>query len=214
MGWLLDQTATFLSRFLISQHPEVEAKITAELDSLGLLVGPSRPKPREMEYADLSKLTYLSAAIKAGPIHVLYPAPSCSSSCFLKQGGSENCACAGVNAADGRGGRWCRARDKKANAVGSLHYPKEHNDMGASPGTADKLCPVAAAGQVHAGESRLQPCIHAAAGLLILHILPAHPSSSSVQLLLQFHPAEIVCNDAIWRGCCLSYCLVKPGAVA
>ncbi|CAL8468775.1 g8316 [Coccomyxa elongata] len=50
--------------YLISQHPEVEAKVTAELDSLGLLVGPSRPEPREMEYADLSKLTYLSAAIK------------------------------------------------------------------------------------------------------------------------------------------------------
>ncbi|KAK9915327.1 hypothetical protein WJX75_007673 [Coccomyxa subellipsoidea] len=50
--------------YLISQHPEVEAKITAELDSLGFLVGPTRPVPKKMEYSDLSKLTYLSAAIK------------------------------------------------------------------------------------------------------------------------------------------------------
>ncbi|EIE22263.1 cytochrome P450 [Coccomyxa subellipsoidea C-169] len=50
--------------FLISQHPEVEAKITTELEDLGFLVGPSRPVPRQMEYSDLSKLTYLSAAIK------------------------------------------------------------------------------------------------------------------------------------------------------
>lgn len=53
-----------LCRFLISQHPEAEAKIKAELDDLGLLVGPHRPVPNKLEYADLSKLTYLSAAIK------------------------------------------------------------------------------------------------------------------------------------------------------
>ncbi len=53
-----------VARFLISQHPEVEAKITTELEDLGFLVGPSRPVPRQMEYSDLSKLTYLSAAIK------------------------------------------------------------------------------------------------------------------------------------------------------
>ena len=50
--------------YKVAQHPEVEAKITAELDSLGLLVTPQNPKPRPLEYADLTKLTYLGAVIK------------------------------------------------------------------------------------------------------------------------------------------------------
>ena len=55
------------ARMLISQHPEVEAEVTAELDALGLLVTPERPQPAQPEFGDLSKLTYLSAAIK---VHV------------------------------------------------------------------------------------------------------------------------------------------------
>ena len=51
-------------RFLISQHPEVERKILAELEGLELLKTPQNPRPREMAYADLSKLTYLNAVIK------------------------------------------------------------------------------------------------------------------------------------------------------
>ena len=51
-------------RYLISQHPEVEEKILAELDGLHLLKTEHNPKPREMTYADLSKLTYLNAVIK------------------------------------------------------------------------------------------------------------------------------------------------------
>lgn len=51
-------------RYLISQYPEVESKILAELEGLELLKTAQNPKPREMTYADLSKLTYLNAAIK------------------------------------------------------------------------------------------------------------------------------------------------------
>ncbi len=35
-----------------------------ELDSLGLLATESRPQPRELQYEDLSKLTYLNLVIK------------------------------------------------------------------------------------------------------------------------------------------------------
>ena len=52
------------SLYLLSQHPEVEAKIVAELDAAGLLATPSRPEPRKLEWADLSKLVYLQAFIK------------------------------------------------------------------------------------------------------------------------------------------------------
>ncbi len=51
-------------RYMMSQHPEVEAKIIAELDSLGLSITPQRQHPRKMTYADLNKLTYLNATIK------------------------------------------------------------------------------------------------------------------------------------------------------
>jgi len=48
----------------ICQHPEVEAKVAAELDALGLLATPDRPQPRCMEHADLARLTYLQCIIK------------------------------------------------------------------------------------------------------------------------------------------------------
>jgi hypothetical protein len=50
--------------FLLSQNPDVEAKVLAELDSLELLVTPERPNPRKLEWADLNKLVYLQAVIK------------------------------------------------------------------------------------------------------------------------------------------------------
>ncbi len=50
--------------YTICQHPEVEAKVAAELDVLGLLATPDRPQPRCMEHADLSRLTYLQCIIK------------------------------------------------------------------------------------------------------------------------------------------------------
>ncbi len=53
-----------LGRYLISQHPEVEAGIMEELDSLELTITPERPNPRPMVYADLSKMVYLNAVIK------------------------------------------------------------------------------------------------------------------------------------------------------
>jgi cytochrome P450 len=52
------------SLFTLSQHPEVEAKIVAELDAAGLLATPERPEPRRLEWADLGKLVYLQAFIK------------------------------------------------------------------------------------------------------------------------------------------------------
>ena len=61
--------------YLVSQHPEVEAGILAELDSLGLSITPERPKPRPLTYADLGKLTSLQATVK-----VLPPAASSLSS--------------------------------------------------------------------------------------------------------------------------------------
>lgn len=50
-----------------SQHPEVEAKLTAELASLGLLASPVNPNPRAVQWDDLPKLVYLDAIIKAWP---------------------------------------------------------------------------------------------------------------------------------------------------
>ena len=52
------------SRYIISQHPEVEAKILEELDLLELSINPERPRPRPLTYADLPKLAYLQAVIK------------------------------------------------------------------------------------------------------------------------------------------------------
>eukprot|EP00884_Botryococcus_braunii_P008587 jgi/Botrbrau1/1772/Bobra.0217s0027.1 len=55
VAWLL---------YHISQHPEVEKKLVAELDAAGLLVSPSRPSPRRMVYQDMSHLPYLGWVIK------------------------------------------------------------------------------------------------------------------------------------------------------
>ena len=51
-------------RYLISQHPEVEARLAAELDAAGLLVTPARPQPRPLAHADLSRLVYLNCVLK------------------------------------------------------------------------------------------------------------------------------------------------------
>ena len=59
-----------MRRYLIWQHPEVEARLAAELDNAGLLVTPQRPAPRAMEYADLSRLTYLSWVCKVGSVRL------------------------------------------------------------------------------------------------------------------------------------------------
>ncbi len=49
---------------MITQHPEVEAKVLAELASLGLMATINQPTPRVMEYDDIAKLTYTTNAIK------------------------------------------------------------------------------------------------------------------------------------------------------
>jgi hypothetical protein len=58
MAWVL---------YGVSQHPAVEAKLVAELASLGLLATPGNPTPRTVEWDDLPKLVYLDAVIKAPP---------------------------------------------------------------------------------------------------------------------------------------------------
>ena len=53
-------------RYLISQHPDADRKIAEELDSLDLLVTRTRRAPRQLQYADLSRMPYLSGAIRVG----------------------------------------------------------------------------------------------------------------------------------------------------
>ena len=50
--------------YLISQHPEVESKIVAELGAAGLLATTGNPRPRAVEYSDLAKLPYLGWVCK------------------------------------------------------------------------------------------------------------------------------------------------------
>jgi len=50
--------------FNIATVPGVQDKIAEELDSLGLLAKPGCPPPRELEWEDLKKLPYLTAATK------------------------------------------------------------------------------------------------------------------------------------------------------
>ncbi|KAK9812980.1 hypothetical protein WJX72_006775 [[Myrmecia] bisecta] len=77
--------------FLISQHPEVEAKIVAELGALGLLVTKAGGQPRAMTYEDLGKVSYLTSAIK----EAMRMLPSASDGSFreskrrVKMGGFE-----------------------------------------------------------------------------------------------------------------------------
>jgi len=50
--------------YLISQHPEVEAKLVKELEDNGLLATAENPNPRPIDYSDLANLTYLSWVCK------------------------------------------------------------------------------------------------------------------------------------------------------
>jgi fatty acid synthase len=50
--------------FLISQHPEVEAKLVAELAAAGLVATQADPTPRALTYADLNALPYLAWVCK------------------------------------------------------------------------------------------------------------------------------------------------------
>ena len=53
-----------LCRFMIFTHPEVEAKVLAELQALQLMPSAAQAQPRLMTYDDIAKLTYTSHAIK------------------------------------------------------------------------------------------------------------------------------------------------------
>ena len=46
---------------LLAAHPEVQEEMAAELEAAGLLASRSRPQPRRLTYANLSKLPYLDA---------------------------------------------------------------------------------------------------------------------------------------------------------
>ena len=61
---VLPCAGTFLL-YVVSQHPEVEARILEELDSMELSITPARPNPRPLTFADLGRLTYLQAVVKA-----------------------------------------------------------------------------------------------------------------------------------------------------
>ena len=61
-----DETA-LPCRFMICAHPEVEAKVVAELQTLQLMPSAEQPQPRSMTYDDIAKITYTSNAIKARP---------------------------------------------------------------------------------------------------------------------------------------------------
>ena len=51
-------------QYLLSRHPEAEARVCQELEGLGLLATPANPTPRLVEYEDLAKLVFLSACVK------------------------------------------------------------------------------------------------------------------------------------------------------
>lgn len=66
MGWTL---------YCISQHPEVERRIQAELAEAGLLACEGNPHPRPVQWEDIGKLRYLEAVIKV-PLPFPRPPPA------------------------------------------------------------------------------------------------------------------------------------------
>ena len=51
-------------RYLLTQHPGVEARVAAELEAAGLLATPACPEPPVMTAASIPQLPYLQAVIK------------------------------------------------------------------------------------------------------------------------------------------------------
>ena len=62
--WQLCADVCSIRRYCVSQNPHIEAKIVEELARHGLLATENQPQPRELQYEDLSKLTYLNLVIK------------------------------------------------------------------------------------------------------------------------------------------------------
>lgn len=60
----VESTGLSSRRGLVAGHPEVQARVAAELESLGLLATPGNPTPRRLEYADLTKLPYMDAVLR------------------------------------------------------------------------------------------------------------------------------------------------------
>ena len=60
----MESTGLLFRRGLVAGHPEVQARVAAELESLGLLATPGNPIPRRLEYADLAKLPYMDAVLR------------------------------------------------------------------------------------------------------------------------------------------------------
>ena len=50
--------------YLLSQHRDVEARVLAELQEVGVMASATNPTPRPLEYSDLAKLPYLQAVVK------------------------------------------------------------------------------------------------------------------------------------------------------
>ena len=55
----------WLARYLVSQRPEVEAALAAELGAAGLLATMATPDPPHIGLDDLARLPYLGAVCKA-----------------------------------------------------------------------------------------------------------------------------------------------------
>ena len=78
---------------MISMHPEVEAKVLAELDAHGLLVTAARPTPRQLDWEDLRKLAYTNQCIKA--CREPRPSPRCRFAMHARHGRTRAC-CKGL----------------------------------------------------------------------------------------------------------------------
>ncbi|GAB4815789.1 hypothetical protein N2152v2_002835 [Parachlorella kessleri] len=67
--------------YLLSRHPEAEARVCQELEEHGLLATHANPSPRLVEYEDLAKLVFLSACIKES-MRLIPVTAEASSRCF------------------------------------------------------------------------------------------------------------------------------------
>ena len=106
--------------YLLAQHPAVEARLAAELDAAELLVTAKRPQPRQLQWADLARLAYLQAVIKARPVlqwYVSSPSPSQSQS--ILQPTSQNVCASTCNGKCLRR-RWCACTRPWAWALGPM----------------------------------------------------------------------------------------------